>query len=180
VHRRVAPVDGCQGIGDKFQNAAADVDYFAETARIVHGTGAWAMVAARLGRRKYRNDFADRFWWKSMRFVLSRPVAPDWPAAVARFRAARAKVQKLYEERTVVDQALIRLSSDPGLAGIVHHAIGRWGDRVPYGSVGEVGSVIVNDPANRTQIGIDIAVLAPPEPGRPRRLLSLGEVKWAR
>jgi uncharacterized protein len=44
--------------------------------------------------------------------------------------------------------------------------------------VGEVGSGIVNDPANRTQIEIDVAVLAPPEPGRPRRLLSLGEVKW--
>jgi uncharacterized protein len=43
---------------------------------------------------------------------------------------------------------------------------------------GEVGSGIVNDPANRTQIEVDVAVLAPPEPGRPRRLLSLGEVKW--
>ena len=46
--------------------------------------------------------------------------------------------------------------------------------------VGEVGSGIVNDPANRTQIEIDVAVLAPPEPGRPRRLLSLGEAKWGR
>jgi len=46
------------------------------------------------------------------------------------------------------------------------------------GPVAEVGSGIVNDPANRTQIEIDVAVLAPPEPGRPRRLLSLGEVKW--
>ena len=45
-------------------------------------------------------------------------------------------------------------------------------------AVGEVGSGVVNDPANRTQIEIDVAVLAPPEPGRPRRLLSLGEVKW--
>jgi uncharacterized protein len=32
--------------------------------------------------------------------------------------------------------------------------------------------------ANRTQIEIDVAVLAPPEPGRPGRLLSLGEVKF--
>lgn len=46
------------------------------------------------------------------------------------------------------------------------------------GPVGEVGSGVVNDPANRSQIEIDVAVLAPPEPGRPRRLLSLGEVKW--
>jgi uncharacterized protein len=44
--------------------------------------------------------------------------------------------------------------------------------------VGEVGSGVVNDSANRTQIEIDVAVLAPAEPGRPRRLLSLGEVKW--
>jgi hypothetical protein len=46
------------------------------------------------------------------------------------------------------------------------------------GPVAEVGSGIANDPANRTQIEIDVAVLASPEPGRPRRLLSLGEVKW--
>lgn len=44
--------------------------------------------------------------------------------------------------------------------------------------VGEVGAGVINDPANRTQIEIDVAVLAPPEPGRPRRVLSLGEVKW--
>lgn len=36
----------------------------------------------------------------------------------------------------------------------------------------------MNDPANRSQIEIDVAVLAPTEPGRRRRLLALGEVKW--
>ena len=36
----------------------------------------------------------------------------------------------------------------------------------------------MNDFANRTQIQIDVAVLAPQEPGRPRRILSLGEAKW--
>jgi hypothetical protein len=44
--------------------------------------------------------------------------------------------------------------------------------------VGEVGSGVVHDPANRTQIEIDVAVLAPREPGKPPRLLSRGEVKW--
>ena len=43
---------------------------------------------------------------------------------------------------------------------------------------GDVGSGVVNDPANRTQIQIDVAVLAPQQPGRPRRILSLGEAKW--
>ncbi len=43
---------------------------------------------------------------------------------------------------------------------------------------GDVGSGVVNDSANRTQIQIDVAVLAPQEPGRRRRILSLGEAKW--
>jgi uncharacterized protein len=46
------------------------------------------------------------------------------------------------------------------------------------GPVGEVGSGVVNDPANKTQIQIDVAVLAPPAPGERRRILSLGEAKW--
>ncbi|MEV0594048.1 AAA family ATPase [Nonomuraea cavernae] len=43
---------------------------------------------------------------------------------------------------------------------------------------GEVAAGTVADPGNRTQIQVDVAVLAPDEPGRPRRILSLGEVKW--
>ena len=37
---------------------------------------------------------------------------------------------------------------------------------------------MVPDAANRTQIQIDVAVLAPTEHGRPRKVLSLGEVTW--
>lgn len=48
------------------------------------------------------------------------------------------------------------------------------------GPPGEVGSGVVADPANRTQIEVDVAVLAPVEHGRPRRILSLGEAKWDR
>jgi uncharacterized protein len=46
------------------------------------------------------------------------------------------------------------------------------------GPVGEVGSGVVKDPARKTQLEIDVAVLAPPEPGQRQRLLSLGEAKW--
>lgn len=45
---------------------------------------------------------------------------------------------------------------------------------------GDVGSGVVPDPANRSQIEVDVVVLAPAEPGRPRRVLSLGEAKWDR
>ena len=44
----------------------------------------------------------------------------------------------------------------------------------------EVGPGVVADPAGRTQIQVDVAVLAPAEHGRPRKILSLGEVKWDR
>lgn len=46
------------------------------------------------------------------------------------------------------------------------------------GPPAEVGAGVVNDPASKSQIEVDVAVLAPQEPGRPRRILSLGEVKW--
>jgi uncharacterized protein len=54
-------------------------------------------------------------------------------------------------------------------------------DPASFGGLpGEVGSGIIPDPANRTQIEVDVVVLAPAEPGRPRRVLSLGEAKWDR
>lgn len=42
----------------------------------------------------------------------------------------------------------------------------------------EVGHGTVNDSAERTQIEVDVAVMAVPSPGLPRRILSLGEAKW--
>ena len=43
---------------------------------------------------------------------------------------------------------------------------------------GEVAAGVVADPLRRGQIQIDAAVFAPDDPGRPRRVLSLGEAKW--
>jgi AAA+ ATPase superfamily predicted ATPase len=42
----------------------------------------------------------------------------------------------------------------------------------------EVGSGVVSDPTNRTQIEIDTVVLAAHQPNGARRILSLGEAKW--
>jgi hypothetical protein len=54
------------------------------------------------------------------------------------------------------------------------------GPDVYRGLPGEVGSGVVTDSADRAHIEIDVAVLAPAEPGRPRKILSLGEAKWDR
>jgi uncharacterized protein len=42
----------------------------------------------------------------------------------------------------------------------------------------EVAAGIVADPGHKTQIEVDVAVLAAGNPGEPRRILSLGEAKW--
>jgi AAA+ ATPase superfamily predicted ATPase len=43
---------------------------------------------------------------------------------------------------------------------------------------GEIGAGIVPDHYNKSQIEVDVVVLAPAAPGRRRKILSLGEVKW--
>jgi uncharacterized protein len=80
-----------------------------------------------------------------------------WPGARARFLA---QVTGPHFEAICREYAI---SAEPDVSG-----------QLP----GEVGSGVVSDPANRTQIEIDVVVLAPTEPGRPREILSLGEVKW--
>ena len=45
---------------------------------------------------------------------------------------------------------------------------------------GEVASGTVADPANKAQIEIDVAVLAPARPGEQRQVISLGEAKWGK
>jgi AAA+ ATPase superfamily predicted ATPase len=42
----------------------------------------------------------------------------------------------------------------------------------------EVGHGVINDPKERAQIEVDVVVLAVPDSGAPRRILSLGEAKW--
>jgi uncharacterized protein len=45
---------------------------------------------------------------------------------------------------------------------------------------GEVGSGTITDARDRSQMQIDVVVMSPAETNRPRRVLSLGEVKWDR
>ncbi len=80
-----------------------------------------------------------------------------WPGARARFLS---QIAGPHFEAICRDYAI---SADPSVFG---------------GPPGEVGAGTVADPAGRTQLEIDVVVLAPAEPGRPREILSLGEVKW--
>ena len=118
VENVTTEIPGPGGIGSRWRQSADGVDYFTSTARLVHGEGAWAMVAARLGKMKHRRAFTKSFWWGSpgrkdgcMVDLLERlqDGPPDWPAAVSRFRAALARVNDLSAEREGVALSLTRL-----------------------------------------------------------------------
>ena len=118
---------GLPPIGARWRQAATTIDYFASTARLADGVGAWAMLAARLGDGAANRAFAER-WWRgavrgtdvlfpagesmaaALRRLQAASAAVDWPAAVARFRIALAKTENLAAERTEVAAAVTRIS----------------------------------------------------------------------
>src|SRR3984885_8592896 len=118
---------GLPPIGARWREAATTIDYFASTARLADGVGAWAMLAARLGDGAANRAFAER-WWRgavrgtdvlfpagesmaaALRRLQAESAAVDWQAAVARFRSALAKTEKLSSERSEVAAAVTRIS----------------------------------------------------------------------
>jgi hypothetical protein len=139
VHAVAAPSAGLTGfeivlcapgltlppIGTRWRDRAVRADYFASTARLSDGVGAWAMLAARLGDGAANRAFAERWWHGTVRgtdvlfpagqsmTVALRQLkgkAVDWQAAVAWFRSALAKAESLATERMRAAAALTRLS----------------------------------------------------------------------
>jgi hypothetical protein len=121
----VRPGTGLPPIGTAWRDRAVRADYFASTARLADGVGAWAMLAARLGDRAVNRAFADRWWHGAVRgadvlFPAGESMAAAlrrlkgttvyWPACVSWFRSALEKVRHLAAERMEVAAALTRLS----------------------------------------------------------------------
>ena len=120
------PGPGLPPIGAGWRDRADRADYFASTARLADGVGAWAMLAARLGDRPANRAFAERWWHGAVRsadvlFPAGESMAAAlrrlkgttvyWPACVARFRSAVERVEALAAERAEVAAALTRLSA---------------------------------------------------------------------
>ncbi|TGN72337.1 hypothetical protein E5083_30060 [Streptomyces bauhiniae] len=114
-----------------------DADYFAEQAtRLLKGVPAWGAVAARLGSKKNRIEFVNRFWhgkekgtdqnapatadgarpgaWSDsgqglsqlLRTYATTPQAGVWREAKDRFQTALAEVHRLRDERDAAAAAL--------------------------------------------------------------------------
>ncbi|HEX4288378.1 MAG TPA: hypothetical protein VH021_05650 [Trebonia sp.] len=118
---------GLPPIGARWRQAATTIDYFASTARLADGVGAWAMLAARLGDGAANRAFAERWWRGAVRgtdvlFPAGESMAAallrlqtecatvDWAGAVARFRSALAKTENLGTERAEVAASVTRIS----------------------------------------------------------------------
>jgi hypothetical protein len=116
---------GLPPLGTRWRDRAARIDYFASTARLSDGVGAWAMLAARLADQPANRAFAERWWHGTMRgtdvlFPAGESMAAAlrrlkgtkvyWPACVEWFRSAVGKADRLATERMTVATALTRLS----------------------------------------------------------------------
>jgi hypothetical protein len=116
---------GLAGAGARWRDRARETGYFASTAQLACGDGAWGLLAAPLFDRAGVHGFTERFWHGTLRGAEAlfsagesmpaalrrlRDSAADWPAAVESFRAALAKVTSLSSERTVVAALLARVS----------------------------------------------------------------------
>ena len=121
----LAPGLALPPIGARWRDRAARADYFASTARLSDGVGAWAMLAARLGDSAANRAFAERWWHGTVRgtdvlFPAGESMtaalrqlkgkAVEWPTAVAWFRSALAKAESLATERMRAAAALTCLS----------------------------------------------------------------------
>lgn len=126
---------------ESFPNA----DYLSDPATILTGTSCWGAVAARLGRRSYRRDFVDRFWWgraergkrrspedterRGLQQIL-KDLGSDyhtdrtgeviaWSDAVSRFTTAIQEVKRLARDRQEIAEILERTAEpDAALADL--------------------------------------------------------------
>lgn len=110
-----------KAVDDRWHSAA---EYFSETATdvLLEAAGrrvevqAWGLIAARLGKRRNRNAFADGFWFgtdlrrggktaaRPLRVVIGDPAPRSWEDAVSAFDVAHSRVEELLAERLLAQR----------------------------------------------------------------------------
>lgn len=127
-------IPSSEAIDAPWRERAERIDYFpalAERAMSVDRStsGAWALIAARLGNSKNRKAFVNAVWWTErrekgdkrpppppgLRDLLSgweeRPEGPTWGEAVAAFEQARERAAAIRDDRIRTATALDRLAA---------------------------------------------------------------------
>ncbi|MFI5539071.1 DEAD/DEAH box helicase [Nocardia sp. NPDC051900] len=131
------------------REAFPDAEYFAGPATYLAEVPCWGAIAARLGKRANRKDFAQRFWWGprstgnatedrtevGIDSILRdlQEVAPDerarsWRDAVRRFRAASERVDAMATARAAIADCLALTGGpDPELDALRRQLLGADG-----------------------------------------------------
>lgn len=124
-------IPSSEAIDAPWREQAEQIDYFSALAERATGaggsaSGAWALVAARLGNSRNRKAFVSAVWWTErrkkgderpppppgLRDLLSgwekHPDGPSWGEAVAAFKQARSRATTIRDDRARVAAALDR------------------------------------------------------------------------
>lgn len=94
---------------------------------------------------------------------------PDW------FRLEAGQSEGVWRDQR---QNFLRGVVGPHFESICRSFVQETGSDLFGMPVGEVGAGVVNDPASKSQIQIDVVAFAPAAPGESKRIVSLGEAKW--
>ncbi|GGN18711.1 hypothetical protein FHR83_004047 [Actinoplanes campanulatus] len=98
--------------------------------------------------------------------------------AIMRKRWAELEIRRAEQVWATSRQTFLTQVVGPHLEALCRALALESGDQLFTEQPSEVGSGTVNDPVNRTQIEIDVVALSAQEANSPRRIVSLGEVKW--
>jgi hypothetical protein len=97
------------------------IDYFPDLATYLINQPAWAMIAARLGNKVNRHEFAKRFWYQGndkggflarLKDLGTQPVAfekTDWKESVQRFKKVLGHERNLRDKRLRVHQTYLEV-----------------------------------------------------------------------
>ncbi len=119
----------------------------------------------------------DLFRGGRLRYRIVEPLITFYEAVMRR-RWAELEIHRAAEVWRSSQRTFLAQVVGPHFEKLCRDYAGENGGALFGGAPAQVGYGVVNDPASRTQIEVDVVVLAAPEPGEPRRILSLGEVKW--
>ena len=119
----------------------------------------------------------DMFRPTRARYRIVEPLITFYEA-IMRKRWAELEIHRAEQVWTTTREAFLTQVVGPHFGALCRAFALESGDTLFAEQPSEVGSGTVNDPANRTQIEIDVVALAAQQANSPRRILSLGEVKW--
>ena len=119
----------------------------------------------------------DMFRPGRVRYRIVEPLITFYEA-VMRKRWAELEIHRAEQVWTTTRQTFLTQVAGPHFEAMCRAFALQSGDTLFTEQPAEVGSGTVNDPANRTRIEIDVVALAAQQANSPRRILSLGEVKW--